>query len=132
MSWTYTGNPEVSKLDECRFMIGDTDQNHKLLQDEEIEYLIKQSKDNDNLLFYSLFMRAATIYAKEIKRTLGPQSEDPTNRVNFFKAQAAAYKAKLTSASGLSLPKYAYPKIFRKGMDNNPPWPAYGGGRYVR
>jgi hypothetical protein len=131
MSWTYTGNPEVSKLDECRFMIGDTDASHKLLQDEEIEYLIKQSHDNDNLLFYSLFMRAATIYAKEIKRTLGPQSEDPTSRVNFFKAQAASYKAKLASASGLSLPKYGYPKIFRKGMDNNPPWPI-GGGRYVR
>ena len=121
MSWSYSGNPQDSKLDECRFIIGDTDESAPIMQDEEILYLIDNNND-DNKLKYALFKQAATIFARDIKRSLGPQSEDPTERLKFFKEQAAAYKAKIVSA-GLSLPKYSYPKVFRKGMQNNPPWP---------
>jgi len=92
------------------------------MQDEEIEYIISQAGSNENLLRYELFKHAATIFARDIKRSLGPQSEDPTSRLDFFKAQAASYKAKMSAGSGLSIPSYAHPKVFRKGMHNNPPW----------
>ena len=111
MSWTYSGNPADSPIDECRFLIGDTNEDEPIMQDEEIQYIIDTYGPNDNQIKFQL-----------IKRTLGPQSEDPTDRLNFYKQQAASYKAKL-AASGLSLPKNAYPKVFRKGMQNNPPWP---------
>lgn len=119
MSWSYSGDPQSSKLDECRFIVGDTDENSPIMQDEEIEYLINNS-DNENKLMYDLFTHAATVFARSIKRSLGPQSEDPTERLNFFKAQADLYKSKLNSA-GISLPRYSYPKVFKKGMHNNPP-----------
>lgn len=121
MSFTYSGDPTSSKLDECRFLLSDTDSENVIMQDEEINYIIKQSGNDDVLLRYNLFLQAATIFARAIKRSLGPQSEDPTDRLKFFKEQAAVYKNKLSS-KGISIPKYAYPKVFSKGMQNNPPW----------
>lgn len=121
MSWSYSGDPLSSVLDECRFLIGDTDEKAPIMQDEEIAYIITEANGNENLLKYKLFKQAATIFSRDIKRSLGPQSEDPTSRLNYFKEQADSYKAKLSNA-GLSLPKYAHPKVFRRGMQNNPPW----------
>lgn len=41
MSWTYSGDPRASALDEVRFRIGDTDQTQRwTLQDAEIQYAI--------------------------------------------------------------------------------------------
>lgn len=131
MSYSYSGNPSDTPLDECRFLLGDTDESNPILQDEEILYIIANANSNTNLLRYTLFMQAATVFARDIKRSLGPQSEDPTSRLNFFKAQAEAYRLKIASG-GVSVPVLAHPKVFRKGMHSNPPWPKPGGSRYVR
>jgi hypothetical protein len=40
MTWSYSGNPGASDLDEVRFLIQDTDTNEQLLSNEEINYLI--------------------------------------------------------------------------------------------
>ena len=40
MTWSYSGNPGSSTLNEIRFLIQDTDTNDQLLSNEEIEYLI--------------------------------------------------------------------------------------------
>lgn len=129
MSWTYSGNPTNSQIDECRFLLGDTNESEPIMQDEEIQYIIDMYEGNKNQILYQLFSRAATIFARDIKRSLGPQSEDPTERLKYFKEKAEEYKSKISSA-GLSLPKYAHPKVFRKGMQNNPPWPTPKGGDY--
>jgi len=128
MSFSYSGDPSKSTLDECRFLLGDTDESRAIMQDEEINYIIKQAGSNEALLRYHLFTQAATIFAKDIKRSLGPQMEDPTSRLNFFKEQATFYKNKIATAAGISIPAYAYPKIFRKGMHSNPPWNRFRGG----
>jgi hypothetical protein len=39
MTWTYSGDPGASTLDEVRFLIQDTDTDDQLLSDEEINYL---------------------------------------------------------------------------------------------
>ena len=39
MTWSYSGDPSDSALDEIRFLIGDTDTNDQLLSNEEITYL---------------------------------------------------------------------------------------------
>lgn len=127
MSFSYSGDPSESKLDECRFLLGDTNETAPILQDEEIGYLMSQANNDDNLLKYTLFSHAATIFARDIKRSLGPQSEDPTARLTYFKNQAEVYKNKLFM-SGISVPHYAHPKVFRIGIHNNPPWPKSTGG----
>jgi hypothetical protein len=45
MTWTYTGNPGDSALDEVRFLIQDTNTNDRLLTNEEINYLIDSYGD---------------------------------------------------------------------------------------
>lgn len=40
MSWTYSGDPTTSPMDEVRFLIGDTNVSLQELQDEEINYTI--------------------------------------------------------------------------------------------
>ena len=125
MSWSYSGNPAYSQLDELRFMIGDTSESEPIMQDEELEYLIAEYGHNRNLLLYQVFLRTATLFARDIKRSLGPQSEDPTERLKFFKEQVSYLKSKLTTA-GVSIPSYNHPKVFSIGMQNNPPWPIGG------
>lgn len=127
MSWSYSGNPADSERDECRFLIGDTIEDEPIMQDEEIDYLIGAHGTDRNQLLYQLFSRAATLFARDIKRSLGPQSEDPTERLKYFRDTATQYKA-MTASNGLSLPTYAYPKVFRKGMQNNPPYPPLDDG----
>lgn len=133
MSFTYSGDPSKSDLDAARFLIGDTDETSIIMQDEEIQYIIDThgSGKFTNTVKFHLFDRAATLFARDIKRSLGPQSEDPTSRLSFFKGQAEYYK-NLVAIGGVSSSNYAYPKTFRKGMLSNPPWPRPGGGKYVR
>lgn len=131
MSFSYSGDPSASALDEARFLLGDTNSSEPIMQDEEILYIIDNYPEGSNVLKYQLFSRAATLFARDIRRSLGPQTEDPTSRLDYFKEQAEYYK-KLIAIGGVSIPKLAYPKTFRKGMMSNPSWPAPKGGRYVR
>ena len=133
MSCTYSGDPSKSSLDAARFLIGDTDENSPIMQDEEIQYIIDTHGNGNftNTVKFHLFDRAATLFARDIKRSLGPQSEDPTSRLNFFKSQAEYYKG-LVVAGGVSAPNYSYPKVFRKGMMSTPRWPKPGGDGYVQ
>ena len=131
MSFSYSGNPSKSALDEARFLLGDTNKEAPIMQDEEIQYIIDAYPPGSNVFKYELFNRAATLFARDIKRTLGPQTEDPTSRLEYFKEQADYYK-KLVAIGGVSIPRLAYPKVFRKGMLSNPPWPIPRGGKYVR
>lgn len=130
MSFSYSGDPKSSEVDAMRFLIGDTDANQPIMQDEEIQYIIDTYGAGTNTTKYELFNRAATLFARDIKRSLGPQSEDPTSRLEFFTAQANYYKS-LVAVGGVSAPKYKYPKVFRKGMHSNPPWSSTGGGLHV-
>jgi hypothetical protein len=45
MSWSYSGNPGSSSLDEVRFLIGDTDTSDQLLSNEELNWIIAQEPD---------------------------------------------------------------------------------------
>ena len=129
MSFSYSGDPKQSDKDAARFLIGDTDEANPIMQDEEIQYILDTYGADTNTSKYQLFNRAATLFARDIKRSLGPQSEDPTSRLEFFRAQAEYYK-NLVAVGGVSTPALAYPKVFYKGMLSNPPWPAPKGGKY--
>lgn len=116
MTWSYSGNPAASAIDKYRFLISDTDSTEPVLQDEEIQFILDEYTDNNTRL-YNLFDRAADIFGRAIKKSLGPQSEDPSERLKYFASKAAYYK-KLVGSSGLSLPK-STPITFSKGMHDN-------------
>lgn len=122
MSFSYSGDPKSSLLDLCRFTLADTDENKAILTNEEIAYLVEEYGKSD-MLWYKLFDSAATAFAKDcVRRSLGPQSEDATERLKYFKQQAIMYQNRAT-VGGLSMPKFSKPgKIFNVGMQSNPPF----------
>lgn len=117
MAWTYSGDPSSSELDKYRFLIGDTIQTEPILQDGEITFILSQYTSNNSRL-YRLFTAAANLFNRDIRHSLGPESEDPSSRSAYF-AKMADYYNKLDSGSGLSQPSYAHDKIFSKGMHDN-------------
>jgi len=117
MTWTYSGDPKDSDKDKFRFLITDTDPLQPILQDEEIQYVL-DTYASDNARLYRLFDAMANNFARAIKKSLGPQSEDPTARQKFFEEKAVYYRKLATASSGLSMPVSA-PPIFDKGMTDN-------------
>lgn len=117
MAWTYSGDPSSNEVDKYRFLIGDTISSEPVLQDGEIQFVL-DTYSSHNTRLYRLFDAAANAFAREFKKSLGPQSEDPTKRQEHFEKQAELYK-KLSAMSGISLPVYSKDKIFRKGMNDN-------------
>lgn len=63
MSWTYSGDPNNSQLDELRFIVQDTDSTVPLLSNEELQYLL------DNWMpRYDSVIWVASIAAQSISR----------------------------------------------------------------
>ena len=121
MTWSYSGDPSTSELDEYRFLIGDTNPSEPLLQNEEITYVLNITT-SFNLRMYKLYNAIVDNLARAIKRSLGPQMEDPTERTKFFQEKLDYYRKLASVSSGLSLPKYTCP-IFTKGMNDNVQFP---------
>lgn len=124
MAFTYTADPENNPTDYGRFMIGDTHEIGHVLEDTEIEYIIKQHTVDGVLdvthFRAAIFRQAATMYAiKAAKRSLGPQSEDTRDRLAYFKDEADKAE-KLCSVAGTPpAVNYAHEKIFDKHMMAN-------------
>lgn len=75
MTWTYSGNPANSQLDEVRFIIGDTDTTDQLLANEEINYMIAEY--GSSLRTASECARAiAAKFARLMSRSIGGLSAD--------------------------------------------------------
>jgi hypothetical protein len=61
MTWTYSGNPAASALDQVRFITGDTDSTDQLLSNEEIAWLISSRLTAQNAAPYAAEAIAASL-----------------------------------------------------------------------
>lgn len=119
MSFTYSGNPSTNPIDLVRFKLGDTSPVQPLLMDEEIQYMVDNSTSESQLLAMAFRQAATTLGARTVKRTLGPQSEDGTKRLEYFTAMADKLEKDRAYAGVPPLPDYSYEKVFDKGMMAN-------------
>lgn len=119
MSFSYSGDPSNSELDAVRFKLGDTSPVEPLLQDEEIQYLVDTTASEKELLARVFRIAATAMGIRAVKRTLGPQSEDPTQRLKYFNDMADKLEKDLQYAGVPPLPDYAYEKVFNKHMMAN-------------
>ena len=74
-TWTYSGDPSASNLDEVRFIIGDTDENDPLLSNEEIMYRV--NADGGRTVTAAAILCCDDIVAqtaKKMDKSLGPLS----------------------------------------------------------
>jgi len=70
MTWTYTGDPAANTRDEVRFLVGDTDKDDALVQDEEINYAI--GVESSTLRAAVRVSRAiAAHYARAVEKQVG-------------------------------------------------------------
>ena len=116
MSWTYSGNPSTSDIDAFRFMLKDTIEDDPLLQNEEIQYILDNFKSSNARLATGYRQCAATLARKPLKRSLGPQSEDNTKRLQFYENMAKHYEDMLVFSGRTRDPQYQHDVVFEKGM----------------
>lgn len=86
MSWSYSGDPEASPKDNVRFLIGDTDRDEPLLNDEEIQSFL--NKYNQGSLMAA--MRCCETIAAKFSRRVSEQ----VGQVKMeFQQAASGYRA---------------------------------------
>jgi pyruvate formate-lyase activating enzyme-like uncharacterized protein len=99
MSWTYSGDPSNSDLDEVRFLIGDTNPDEAQLQDEEIQYLVNLygSGPAGNLVpaIYAIESLIAR-YARSVDKSVGDLRISHSNRVKQFQDLATRLRQRAT------------------------------------
>lgn len=93
MTWTYSGNPSASALDEVRFLIGDTDTTDQLLSNEEINYQIAEQITLLRVCSESCFAIAAK-FARLMSRNIGGLSADFSAKYNQYYEMANAFLAR--------------------------------------
>lgn len=96
MTWSYSGNPSDSDKDAVRFLIGDTNEDCKLINDEEINYLLSE----ENTPLQAAIRACQSIsgqYSRLADRTIGDYSEKYSQKAKNYleladKLQAQANK----------------------------------------
>ena len=116
----YTADPKNNPVDRLRFLLGDTDPNNALLVDAEYQYIIDSYPHSITKQNAAAFRAAASAIAiRATKRSLGPQSEDDSNRLAYYNAKAEHFE-KMGAFKGVPpSPEYASPKVFAKKMMAN-------------
>ena len=92
MTWTYGNSPSTTggpggsyNIDLLRFIIGDTDTNHQLLQDEELDFII--STQSNYYMGAAIAAEALTAkFAPSTQEKLGDWSQDFQQRYDHFLA----------------------------------------------
>lgn len=63
MSFNYSGDPSTSDVDAVRFLVGDTDETERQLEDEEIQFLVTTWRSKSSV-YWTASMAANSIAAK--------------------------------------------------------------------
>ena len=85
ISWSYSGNPAASNLDEVRWWIGDTDTDDQQLQDAEINFAISATGDNKRAAAWCARALKAK-YSREVDIRTGADGEFRANLSSLAKA----------------------------------------------
>jgi hypothetical protein len=121
MSWTYSGDPSTSPLDEVRFLSGDTEELYSFVSDEEMTYHITKAptlRDAAIRACRSILRKLA----KQVDYTIGPESVKASQRLEQYKGILADLLADTThgtpswDASIMDVPGCP---IFDIGMHDN-------------
>lgn len=119
MSFSYSGDPGDSRLDAIRFATGDTSANEPIMQDAEIEWIVRMNESESRQLAAAFRQCANAFATRPTKRKLGPQEETTADRLKYFKEQADKLERYVSFGTTPPTPNYADEKVFEKGMMEN-------------
>lgn len=97
MAWTYSGDPSKSDLDKIRFVIGDTDLSDKLLNNEEINYIINTY--GMTLAPYKVAESIAAKFSRFVDESVGAVKITYSQRVTHYNELAVRLKLDSVSAA---------------------------------
>ena len=84
MTFSYSGNPNASILDEVRFLIQDTDEKDFCLSDEEINYLVCKNKTSLHSALAACYVLIAK-FSRAIDEQTGKQTIYASQIQNHYK-----------------------------------------------
>lgn len=84
MTWTYSGDPSTSDLDQVRFLCGDTDPAYSFLSDEEINYLLNGHTNLRRVAINAIEQIVTKLAASSVDYTIGPESVKASQRMANF------------------------------------------------
>lgn len=132
MSWSYSGNPAASDLDEVRFLIGDTDTTDQLVSNEEIAWAIANNAGTI-LAAATLCEALSAKFAREVDKSIGSLSVSAASRSGHFASRAASLRVQsvalcevfvgglsISDKAALDADADAVQPFFRAGQDDNP------------
>lgn len=118
MSFSYSGDPASSELDQVRFLLKDTDPADYLLEDEELNWLITEETDP-----YSAAAAAcnvlATKYARKADMAVGDLRIMSSQRSKAYKLQAKELRQLALRNSGAPKPYAGGTSVADKKLDED-------------
>lgn len=107
MTWSYSGDPSTSDKDAVRFLVGDTDTNDQLAQDEEIDWVLTRTRTIEGAAA-GVARAIAGLFAREVDGSLEDQDFSDSQRREAYLALARTLDAmaqKAPTRSGQNKPK---------------------------
>lgn len=104
MTWSYSGDPSTTPKDKVRFLIGDTEQNDPLLQDEEINFALTLTSDDAAKAAVKCCEAALAKVSKSVDYEIGPESVKASQRAEGLKDLLRRLKGSVTSSPSMATP----------------------------
>ncbi|MBU1449110.1 hypothetical protein KKF45_04690 [Patescibacteria group bacterium] len=105
MTWTYSGDPAASDLDQVRFLIGDTDTLDQQLSNEEIAWLLSNQGSPLGAAIAAC-EQVGAIYARKVSQSTGGISVSYGDRQSYYADLANRLRRRMRVApyvGGISL-----------------------------
>lgn len=136
MKWNYCGNPAESKLDEARFLLGDTERDKPQVSDDEVQYALDKYDQDATAAAAELCGHLSRKYSRLADCSVGDVSRSCSQIAKAYKDRADELSLEVEASSGLVIPSFgglsqaekitlkentdAVQPAFEIGMDDNP------------
>jgi hypothetical protein len=132
MSFSYSGDPSASPLDELRFWIGDTDSTDAQLSDQEVKYLLRSNNDSVTAAAIEACRRLISKYSRYVDQKTGDIDIKYSQKIGQLEATISHIRAGMNPvpyAGGISQSDIETVQddddrqgpVFSLGMMDNPP-----------
>lgn len=83
MTWSYSGNPKDNNKDAVRFLVGDTDSDEELIQDEEILFIL-DTETNIYRAAANVAESIAAMFSRKADVSIGDYSESLSQQADNY------------------------------------------------
>lgn len=123
MTWSYSGDPSNSTLDEVRYLIGDTESTDMQLQDEEINYHLAQNNGSAVNAAIDACEGLVAKYARKVNREVGDLRIESERLMDHYikLAKRLMSKRSMKGATGIFIGNNKDQRLFKMGMMDDAP-----------